>query len=209
MARRSEANGAWLVGGASGTGKSHLAYDLARTLGVPIVEIDDIVEALFAMTTPEQQPALHYWRTHPEAGAWPPERIVELHLETARALAPAVEAVIENHLATDMPVVIEGDYLLPETATRESFGDVANEGRVRAVFLVEPDSARLVSNFRSREPADGEQRGRATVSALFGAWLAAEAARQGASAIAPRPWRTVLQRAMAAIGDSRGVNLRS
>ena len=202
MARPFKSNSVWLVGGASGTGKSRLAYDLARRLDIPIVEIDDIVEALFAMTTPEQQPALHFWRTHPEAASWAPERILELHIATVRALVPAVEAVIANHLETDTPVVIEGDYLLPETAAREAFGEVANEGRVRAVFLVETDSARIVSNFRSREPADGEQLDRATVSSLFGAWLAAEAALVGIPVIAPRPWRTVVERALAAIATA-------
>jgi hypothetical protein len=47
---------------------------------VPIVEVDDPVEALLAMATPQQQPVLHYWRTHPEAEHLPPDRIVELQV---------------------------------------------------------------------------------------------------------------------------------
>ena len=60
-----------LLCGASGTGKTQVSYPLARHYGVPIVEVDDLVEALQAMTTPEQQPILHYWRTHPEAARLP------------------------------------------------------------------------------------------------------------------------------------------
>jgi 2-phosphoglycerate kinase len=190
----------WLVGGASGTGKSRLAYELARSRGVPIVEIDDIVEALLAVTTSKEQPALHFWATHPEAHGWSADRILELHLATARALVPAIEAVIANHLATDMPVVLEGDYLLPETAARESFGGQPNRRRVRPVFLVEQDPRRVVRNYRSREPDDGEQLGRAEVSVLFGAWLIDEAARLGVPVLAARPWSTLNQRAADALG---------
>jgi 2-phosphoglycerate kinase len=79
-----------LLGGASGTGKTALSYPLARRYGTPIVEVDDLVEALQAMTTPDQQPMLHYWLTHPEAAHFPAERVVELQV-----------------------AFIEGDYLLP------------------------------------------------------------------------------------------------
>ena len=50
-----------LIGGASGTGKTSVSYRVAREHGVGITEFDDVVEALKAMTTPDQQPALHCW----------------------------------------------------------------------------------------------------------------------------------------------------
>src|SRR5688572_8304737 len=77
-----------LVCGASGAGKSRAASALAVRYGVPLGEADDVVTALMAMTTPQQQPVLHYWSTHPEAMAWPPERIADLHLDVAAALRP-------------------------------------------------------------------------------------------------------------------------
>jgi 2-phosphoglycerate kinase len=99
-----------LLGGASGTGKSELGYPVARRFGTPIVEVDDLVLAVQRMTTPAQQPMLHYWETHPDAGNLPVPRIVELQIAVAEALRPALEAVIGNHLETGTPVVIEGDY---------------------------------------------------------------------------------------------------
>ncbi|MFI6217953.1 hypothetical protein ACIBCD_38605 [Nocardia brasiliensis] len=54
-----------LLGGASGSGKSRLSYPLARHYRVPLVEVDDLVLAVQAMTTPAQQPMLHYWDTIP------------------------------------------------------------------------------------------------------------------------------------------------
>jgi 2-phosphoglycerate kinase len=189
-----------LIGGASGTGKTSLGYPLAVRLGIPIVEVDDIVEALLAMTTPDQQPALHYWRTHPEAAGLPPEGILELHLATAEALTAALVAVIANHLETDMPVIFEGDYLVPSLAVRDQFQDIAAEGRVRSVFLHEPDERQLVANYSGREPVTGEQKARAKVSVLFGAWLAAEAVRHGVPMISARPWSSLERRVLDLVG---------
>ena len=68
-----------LIGGGSGTGKTSIGYRLAHHYGVGITEfVDDVVEAVKAMTTPDQQPTLHYWDTHPEPMSWTPQRIVDL-----------------------------------------------------------------------------------------------------------------------------------
>ena len=190
-----------LIGGPSGAGKSRLSYPLAHRFGVPIVEVDDIVEALQAMTTPKQQPALHHWLTHPEAAELPPNEILQIHLATAEALTPALAAVVANHLVTDTPVIIEGDYLLPGFAARTSFGGGHADGRVASLFLHEPDEDQLVANYAGREPGDDEQLGRARVSALFGGWLAAEGARFGVPVIAPRPWSSLEDRAVALVGE--------
>jgi 2-phosphoglycerate kinase len=136
------------------------------------------------MTTPEQQPMLHYWLTHPEAAHLPADRVVDLQVAFAQALRPAVEAVIGNHVQTDTPVIIEGYYLLP--------GPLPD--LVRAVFVHEPDVEQLVHNFRLREPDAGEQRGRAEVSAGYGDWLAQQALRHGIPVVAARPWDTALDR---------------
>ncbi|WP_344858298.1 hypothetical protein [Planomonospora alba] len=220
--------GGWkvlLLGGASGTGKSRVSYPLARRYGVALVELDDIVEALQAVTTPEQQPLLHYWNTHPEAAHLPPDEIVRLQIATCEALAPAVEAVVANHLETGTPVVIEGDYLLPSLAAElagrygggagrtagapetagapgpQGGGDApGGHGDVVAAFLHEPDRAQLVENYRRREPGAGEQTGRAEVSARYGDWLAARAAEAGVPVVPARPWSTAVRRVIEVLG---------
>jgi 2-phosphoglycerate kinase len=127
---------------------------------------------------------LHYWLTHPEAAHFPPERVVDLQIAFAEALRPAVDAVIGNHVRTDTPVIIEGDYLLP--------GPLPDN--VRAVFVHEPAVGQLVRNYRLREPDGGEQRGRAEVSVRYGDWLAEQAARHDIPVIEARPWDTALDR---------------
>ena len=195
-----------LIGGASGTGKTSVSYPLARHYGVAIAEIDDFHHVLRTMTTPEQQPVLHYWHTHPEAVEWPAERILELHLEVAQVMAPALEAVIANHLESQAPVVLEGDYMLPALAALNQFGDIQAEGRVCGVFLYEPDERQLVRNYLNREPQPGEQNKRARVSWFLGQWLKEDAERHGVAAIPARPWETLLTRIVAAIETPRDGN---
>jgi 2-phosphoglycerate kinase len=181
-----------LLGGAAGTGKTSVSYPLARHFGVGITEVDDFQVLLETLTTPEQFPALHYWQTHPEAAEEPAERILERTLEVARVLAPGVRAVIDNHLDEQTPVVLEGDFLLPELHG-------ANSDRVRAVFLYEPEERQIVENFLQREPEAGPQTKRARVSWLYGQWLKDEAGARGLSALPARPWETLFGRVLAAL----------
>lgn len=191
-----------LVGGASGTGKTSVSYRLAHHFDIGITEIDDFQVILERMTTPEQQPILHYWRTHPEAGEWPAEKIVELTIDVGRATIPALESVIANHLESQTPVVLEGDYLLPALAAQSAFDGLANHRQVRAVFLYEEDESQLRENFARREPEAGPQEKRARVSWVYGQWLKQEAERLGLIALPARPWSDVFERVLTAIGTS-------
>ncbi|MFC8509525.1 hypothetical protein ACFU3J_06555 [Streptomyces sp. NPDC057411] len=181
-----------VVGGASGMGKTQVSRDLARRYDVPVVELDDVVEALLAVTRPEHLPEVHYWRTHPDAAGLAPEFVVERQIDIARALAPAVEAVVANHVETDTPVIIEGDYVLPSLA--------AGRGPVRGVVVHEDSEAQVVSNYLAREPHEGRQHHRAQVSVLYGRWLSAQARAAGVPVVAPRPWTDLSGRVHQIIG---------
>jgi len=175
-----------LVCGASGTGKSCVARPLAARYGVPLAEADDIVTALQAITTPRQQPMVHFWETHPEFSSWAPEQIVARHFEVASALRPGYAAVIADHVEFAAPVVFEGDYLLPELAAQAG-------AAVRAVVLDEQDEDQITANYGRREPG-GKQRDRARVSALVSAELARRARRCGVPVVPARPWTDGLDR---------------
>lgn len=183
-----------VVGGASGMGKTGVSRALARRYDVPVVEVDDIVEALLAVTLPEHLPDVHFWRTHPDASRRTPESVVERQIAIAEALTPAIEAVVANHVGTDTPVILEGDYVLPLP--------VAPEGPVRAVFLHEDDTAQVTANYLSREPEAGPQCHRARASVLYGRWLAARARAVGVPVIAPRPWEDLAGRVAEAVENT-------
>lgn len=113
------------------------------------------------------------------------------HFGIAEELMPGFRAVIADHLEFDAPVVFEGDFLVPELVAE--FG-------VRGVLIVEPDPGQLLENFTAREPDAGAQRERAADSVLIGAELARRAAIAGMPIVPARPWSTVLDRVIAALG---------
>lgn len=184
-----------LVCGASGAGKSCMGRPLAARYGVPLAEADDIVTALQAITTPEQQPVLHFWETHPEFRSWAPEEIAARHFEVASALRPAYAAVIADHVEFAAPVVFEGDYLLPELAAEAGTA-------VRAVVLDEQDEDQIAANYLRREPGARQQRDRARVSALVSAELARRARRCGVPVLPARPWNDGLDRVDTALRET-------
>jgi len=162
-------------------------------LQIPIVEADDICLAVEALTNPEAQPELHYWNVNPEATEQlSVEEILQRHIEVCQNLEPAIAAVIENHIETRMPIVLEGDYILPGLVARYA-------QHVSAVFVIEDEIEQIVKNYQSREPEAGRQQKRAEVSHLFGQWLSAQIESlngQGSRLISSRPWETVLERTL-------------
>jgi 2-phosphoglycerate kinase len=175
-----------VVCGATGVGKSRVAIPLAARYGVPLGETDDIVTALLAITSADDQPVLHYWETHPEVMSWSAERIADLHFSVSDVLLPGLRAVIADHVEFGAPVVLEGDYLVPELVV--GFGDA-----VRAVVLHEPDVDRIAANLGAREPG-ADHAGRAAVSLAVGARLAARARDIGVPVVRPWPWLDGLDR---------------
>ncbi|HRQ42227.1 MAG TPA: hypothetical protein PLD25_30270 [Chloroflexota bacterium] len=176
-----------LIGGASGSGKTSVSYDVARHFGVGITEVDDFQVVLKKMTTPEQQPALHFWDTHPNPTALSPKEIFEQGIEIGRVMTPALQAVIDNHIESQQPIILEGDFIHPELAAQY-------KEQIRAVFIYEPDESQILANYLRREPDSGSQSFRARVSWLKGEWLKREAERLGQTALLSRPWDTLLSR---------------
>ena len=187
-----------LLGGASGVGKSQVSYRLARHYGVSVVAVDDFQTVLEHMTTPAEQPVLHYWRTRrDEWRALDEEGRLAYTLRYAAVMAEALEHVIANHLESGSATVLEGDFILPELAVRAAYGEQAPDGRVRAVFLYEEEEGQIARNYLAREGRD--QSGRARASWRYSEWLRGEARRLGVPAVAARPWETVLERVIAAV----------
>ena len=181
-----------LLGGPSGVGKTSVSYRLAYHFGIGITEVDDFQVILERMTTPTEQPVLHYWRTHPEAVNQPAEEIVKRTIAVGQVMAPALEAVITNHIDSQTPIVLEGDFILPMLAT--PFSESSTESQVRAIFLYEESEEQFRQNFLQREPEHGLQEKRAQVSWLYGQWLKEEAERVGALTLPARPWNDLFER---------------
>ncbi|MFF9511175.1 hypothetical protein ACF1BU_31895 [Streptomyces sp. NPDC014724] len=190
-----------LIGGASGIGKSRLAAQLADEAEGFVVEFDDVVSAVEAMTTAQHHPALHHFADIPDTGRLTVEQVLNLQIATALALEPAVLGVVRNRLTVGVAALVEGDYLTPAAAVEAIREGRAAGRRVRAVFLHEEDPDRITANYAAREPECGEQAHRARVSAAYSRWLADQASLHALPVVACRPWDTLAARIGSALGE--------
>jgi 2-phosphoglycerate kinase len=194
-----------LIGGSSGVGKTMVAKQLGLRFYASWLQVDDVRLAFqrSRVTLAERTAALYFFLETPHIWTLPPERLRDGLIEVGQVLSPALEVVIENHVDTAAPIVIEGDGVLPSLYARSSVRDRARTGQVQAVFLVEPEEdvvfAKLVARDRGMggQP-EAELRTEARAKWLYGQWLADEAHRYNLPVLASRPWPTLVERIMAA-----------
>jgi 2-phosphoglycerate kinase len=99
-----------LVGGATGTGKSTVATEVAYRLGINRVTSTDVVrQTLRAFFVPEYMPSIH--RSSFDAGAG--ESLVDGFLDQTTNVLIAIEATIERALQEGWSMVLEGVHLVP------------------------------------------------------------------------------------------------
>jgi 2-phosphoglycerate kinase len=189
-----------LVGGASGSGKTTLALELGRRTGVNVAHLDDVQAALEAVTTPREQPLLHFWRTDwPEFSAFSDEEHIAHFIELSRILfAPIVEAIVGDRLATGEPAIVEGDFILPEFGARRQFAGQPARGRVAAVFVCEEDETQLRTSIGGREGWDDAALP-ARTSRLKSEWLRHQCETLAVPWVSSRPWASAADRAAAAL----------
>ncbi|MCL2236121.1 MAG: hypothetical protein FWB98_06755 [Defluviitaleaceae bacterium] len=75
-----------LIGGASGSGKTKIARQLAKIYGVDLVRVDDFQAFAEVSTTPETFPLIHHWKANnwQEAGV---DDAVKWLFDVGRAIA--------------------------------------------------------------------------------------------------------------------------
>jgi 2-phosphoglycerate kinase len=191
-----------LIGGPSGVGKSAVAQQLGRELGIPWLMVDDLRLALqrSRVTLPERTEALYFYEETPGVRRLPPERRRAASIAVAEVLSPAIEVVVENHIDQAIPAILEGDSIIPSLLDRPPVRRRATGGRIRAVFLIEPAEDLLLAAMRARGrwAVDGwseeELRLDARAMWLYGQWVAGQARRRGLPVLAPRPWATLAER---------------
>ena len=187
-----------LIGGHSAAGKTTAAELVGRSPGVPWMMMDDLRLAFqrARVSLPVNTDAL-YFDTVPSFRRLGPEEQCDGLIAVGEALSPALEVIIEHHVDLSLPVVIEGDGIVPSLLSRKPV--VERSESVRTVFLIEPEETEILGNMlaRSRAISDrtGEQlRNEAHAKWLHGQWLAREAAAHSLPIVRPRPWETLVER---------------
>ncbi|MDP9311782.1 MAG: hypothetical protein M3R24_13030 [Chloroflexota bacterium] len=190
-----------MIGGHSGVGKTTVAQHLARVLGTGLGHVDDFRLVLERLTTSVQQPALHALLTLEQSMISSPTQLRDALIAVARTMSYALEIVIANHVATNAPMVLEGDGLLPELAAQRVYADVDAAHSVRTIFLIEDDEQVLFHNMIARQRGlerlpVAVQRHRVHASWLYGQWLKTEAHHHNIPIVPPRPWHTLVNRVL-------------
>jgi 2-phosphoglycerate kinase len=108
-----------LIGGATGTGKSTVATEVAYRLGINRVTSTDFVrQTLRAFFSPEFMPSIHYSSFEAGKGLRSAEEeevdpLLHGFLDQTRNVLVGVNAAIERSLAEGWSTVIEGVHLVP------------------------------------------------------------------------------------------------
>ena len=197
-----------LIGGHSASGKTTAAERLGRSLGVPWLMVDDLRLAFqrAEVTLPSGTEAL-YRDTQPGFRRGTPEEQCAALIDVGHVMSAALEAIVENHVDQQLPIVIEGDGILPSLLARPPVLERA--ASIRAAFVVEPDESALRTALASRRGTRAVGRGRDELQAeskakwMFGQWLAEEASRHGLAVVEPRPWDTLPDRLLEEVVRAR------
>jgi 2-phosphoglycerate kinase len=200
-----------LIGGPSGIGKTIAAKQIGLHFGASWLQVDDLRLAFqrshVAFPFAEETAALYFFEETPDVWKMPPERLCNGLIAVGQALSPALEVVIENHVDTAVPIVIEGDGILPSLFARSPVHERTIKGQVRAVFLFEPEEDVLLANIVARNRGntgrtEADLQTEARAKWLYGQWLAHEAHRYGLPVLEARPWSTLVERMIAEICSS-------
>jgi 2-phosphoglycerate kinase len=122
-----------LIGGATGTGKSTVATEVAYRLGITRVTSTDFVrQTMRALFTPEFLPAIHMssfdaGKALPTAQEAEIDPLLHGFLEQTRHVLVGVQAAIDRSLEEGWSMVLEGVHLVPGMLPRQIQGAVAVE----------------------------------------------------------------------------------
>lgn len=176
-----------LIGGASGTGKSSIAYEIARFYGVNVLEVDDVHLSVETVTTKERFPAIHYWNTGVNWKDIGVADNVNWLIDVGKEMIPVLKELVNRHIEDKLPIIIEGDFINPE------FTKSFMNPEVKSIFVNESDINQILQNYLSREGGD-LQNYRAEISIAYGKWIADTCNQNDIKLIESRPWDTALTR---------------
>ena len=131
-----------LIGGAPTTGKSTLAYLVAKHLGIPWISTDQIRSILRLAARREDYPKLF----NPEGYTaerflteFSAEQIATMEIEQGEAVWLGIKTFIEDDYTWKEGFVIESVNILPHLIAK----DFAGKKYIKSVFLVDEDADRI------------------------------------------------------------------
>jgi 2-phosphoglycerate kinase len=178
-----------LIGGATGTGKSTLATEIAYRLGISRITSTDVIrQAMRAFFAPELMPELHYSSFDAAEGLKVPmpdpddeDRALYGFIQQAGQVAVGTSAVVERAVMEGLSTVVEGVHVVPGLVTAERHpGAVV----VQLMLAIEDEESHR-AHFFARDAAGGGLRAMDRYLRRFGEirriqdYLLARAEKQG------------------------------
>jgi 2-phosphoglycerate kinase len=178
-----------LIGGATGTGKSTLATEIAYRLGISRITSTDVIrQAMRAFFASELMPELHYSSFDAAEGLKIPmpdpddeDRALYGFIQQAGQVAVGVNAVVERAVLEGLSTVVEGVHVVPGLVTAEQHAGAA----VVQLMLAITDEDAHQGHFFSRSVDSGGARAMDRYLRRFGEirriqeYLVARAEKQG------------------------------
>jgi 2-phosphoglycerate kinase len=176
-----------IIGGASCTGKSTIANKIARHYGINVLEFDDIHIALKSVVKPDRYPAIsdingENWESLGVDGN------VNWLIDVSREMSVSLKALVERHLEDKLPIIIEGDFIIPELV-KPLLSD-----QVKAFFIQESDKDQIMKNNHAREGWSNSLAG--DIYVFYNDWLRQSCEEVGIDVLESGPWETALNRAI-------------
>ena len=196
--------------GASGTGKSTAARQIAVTSGATWMQVDDLRLALqySRVTLPQQTDRLYFFETTPDLWTLPPAEMLEAFIDVATVMTPAVRVVIDSHVFTGVPMVIEGDGVFPFLINDPVIRPWVDAGVVRFCCVAAEGLDELVENMVGRGRGDHlhdfeRVATHAHANLAFNDWLATTSRSLGIPVVQSRPFDSLAHRIERAITGER------
>lgn len=188
-----------LIGGNSGAGKTTIAAQISRDLGISFGQVDDYRVTLQRTVSQEAEPILHTFLQEDAFLNYEPEKMCKNLIWIGKYLSHAIEAVIERHILMNIPIILEGDGIVPIMAAKYVTRDSNASTRVQSVFILETSEEQLFKVLLKRERNFSnltkiEQQHKCRLSVLYGQWLKEEATKYNLPILASQPQESLAER---------------
>lgn len=187
-----------LIGGNSSVGKTTISQEISRKFNIVVGQVDDYRVFLQKAVSASAKPSLHFFLSPSAFYHFEPNILCNKLIELGDYMSPMLEAVIERHISTRVPIIIEGDSIMPSLAAKYS-SQQTEKPQVRSVFILELEEEKIFDAMQERGRnfnnwTKKEQEHKVKLSLHYGKWLFSELKKYRLPIINARPRETLRER---------------
>ncbi len=140
----------YLIGGSPRSGKTTIAKNLSKKLGIPWISTDTLESVVMGYVTDDEFDRLFPKtvlrrltnQTNDEMyTTYTSEQIVDAYIEQGNSLAPGIEMFIECEASYNHDYILEGYHILPDLVSK-----LENKFNIKAVFVGREDEVETLES---------------------------------------------------------------